>query len=365
MEDTPQSDLSAVEGQAKFRSKRPLLKFALRAVVTLAAIVYLIRKIDWADFLTGFTSSDPTWLVLALVAFGAAYLLAAARWWYLLRVQLIRIPMSTVVAVTFIGQFFNSFMLGAVGGDVVRSVYILGYAPRQRTHATLSIILDRALGMFVLLFAAVLTLPFGLGGYPLTPQTKAILHSILLVFVGFVGLGVLFAVFPFRSTPQWIQQWWRRVPYHHVAELIVGGYRAHQSSPVDTCCAIGAAILVTLVVVVAGSWIAKGIHLDVPLVAMLQILTVAICIVSLPISIGGHGVREGVFLFMFSAYGVTQINSALGSSRAVLFSLIFYFLSAAWSIVGGVIYFFYKARPRINGTTDFEPTGARMEPVRK
>ena len=57
--------------------------------------------------------------------------------------------------------------------------------------------------------------------------------------------------------------------------------------------------------VLAGYSIALGIGLHVTYMQLLVIMTVAICVISLPISIGGHGVREGIFVLMFAAFGVS------------------------------------------------------------
>jgi uncharacterized membrane protein YbhN (UPF0104 family) len=75
------------------------------------------------------------WLVLACMLFGVTYMLAAVRWWFLMRVQKINVSLRVAAALTLIGQFYNSFMLGSIGGDIVKVVYLQKYAPRQKTHA--------------------------------------------------------------------------------------------------------------------------------------------------------------------------------------------------------------------------------------
>ena len=59
-------------------------------------------------------------------------LLAAVRWWFLLRVQSITLPLQAVTALTLIGQLFNTFMLGRLGGDIVKAMYLNKYAPDKR-----------------------------------------------------------------------------------------------------------------------------------------------------------------------------------------------------------------------------------------
>ena len=77
---------------------------------------------------------------------------------------------------------------------------------------------------------------------------------------------------------------------------------------------------------------------------MLVIITVVICVISLPISIGGHGVREGIFVIMFTAFGLIRLNqqSGAGQETAILFSLLFFAIPLVWSLVGGIVYLSFR-----------------------
>jgi glycosyltransferase 2 family protein len=103
-------------------------------------------------------------------------------------------------------------------------------------------------------------------------------------------------------------------------------------------------MVMTAVLVAAGYYIGIGIGLTATYTQMLVIMTVVICVISLPISIGGHGVREGIFVIMFTAFGVTSVNSQLGGVQetAILFSLLFFAIPLLWSLVGGIVYLIFR-----------------------
>jgi len=101
---------------------RRFWKIAARAAITLSILAYLVYKVDWRSLGSQVLRADPGWLLIACLLFGVVFFLAAMRWWLLLRVQDIVLPLSTITALTLIGQFFNTFMLGSVGGDVVKAV---------------------------------------------------------------------------------------------------------------------------------------------------------------------------------------------------------------------------------------------------
>jgi glycosyltransferase 2 family protein len=326
-----------------------------RVAVTLLTIGYLAFKIHWPELITLLARADFSWLMLACLLFGVNYVLAGIRWWFLMQVQEIRLPLRVVTALTFIGQFFNSFMLGAVGGDIIKAVYMQKYVPRQKTHATLSIIMDRVVGLFVLLCCSLLTLPWQLRSLVESHEGDLAVLGLLVLFGLMVGVAFALAFTPFHRAPNSIRVLWQRVPHRHVIELVVSGFRQHRTARKLTLRGLVAGVALTIVLVAAGYCVAIGIRLNVTYLQMLVIMTVVICVISLPISIGGHGVREGVFVIMFAAFGVIDVNrqTGVGQEPAVLFSLLFFTIPLFWSLIGGIVYLTFRhdyGRSGIAGT---------------
>src|SRR4051812_45386147 len=166
------------------------LGIALRGGITLAILAYLVYKIDWVQLARQLGQADHRWLLLASFFFGLTYLLAALRWWLLLRVQDIHLPLRVVGALTLIGQFFNTFMLGSVGGDLMRAIYVQRYAPGRRTHATLSVVMDRVLGLSVLLCGSLLALPWQMHAMMSTDKARAAIIGLMIV-LGLIVIGTI------------------------------------------------------------------------------------------------------------------------------------------------------------------------------
>jgi glycosyltransferase 2 family protein len=316
---------------------RRWLWLALRALVTVGIVAFLFYKIEWEQLVAKMREADYRWLALACACFGASAMFGAVRWWFLLRIQSIVLPLRIVAILTLIGQFFNSFMFGAVGGDVVKALYLYRYAPGQKTHATLSVLIDRALGLFILLCGSLAVLPWQLRTLHGTEAANAALVALIVVFaVMIAGASALFFT-PFHRAPASLQRLWKRVPHHRIAELLVSGFRQHGRTPGLTLGSVAAAVAVTLVLIAGGYCIARGIGLPVGYLELLVIITVAICVTSLPISIGGHGVREGIFVLMFAAFGAIVLDRG-GTETAILFSVLFFAIPLVWSLAGGVLY---------------------------
>ena len=59
------------------------------------------------------------------LSLGCAFLLQTERWRRLLRVQEINLGWWRTLRVYLIGAFFNLFLLGATGGDIVKIYYAM------------------------------------------------------------------------------------------------------------------------------------------------------------------------------------------------------------------------------------------------
>ena len=315
-----------------------------RGVITLLVIAYLVFKVNWHDLVTQLIKADFVWLLLACLLFGVIYILAGIRWWFLMQVQNIVLPMRVAVALTFIGQFFNSFLLGAVGGDILKFFYMQKYAPHQKIHATLSIVMDRVLGLFILLCGSLLVMPWQVEWLTRNENVNFVVVGLFVLFGLFCFAAVTIAITPFHRAPPALRNIWNKVPRRQMIEHVMSGFRQHGIAHNLTLASLAVGTALTLALVEAGCFIAIGIGLNITYMQMLIILTVVICVISLPISIGGHGVREGIFVLMFAAFGVINIDPQTGSGQepAVLFSLLFFAIPLIWSLVGGVVYLTFR-----------------------
>jgi hypothetical protein len=108
-------------------------------------------------FASSFRRTRPSVLAAAIAGFLVAFFIMAVRWWFLLRLQDIHLPLWESVRLTFLGLFFNMVVPGTVGGDVVKAYYVSKHTPGKPAAALLSIFVDRVLGLTELtLMAAVM-----------------------------------------------------------------------------------------------------------------------------------------------------------------------------------------------------------------
>ena len=97
------------------------------------------------------------WLAGAALLMVGAAALQIFRWYLLVRALDLPFSVRNAYRLSLVGIFYNTFIPGAVGGDLVKAYFIAHAHPERKSRAVASVIADRALGLFgLILFVAVL-----------------------------------------------------------------------------------------------------------------------------------------------------------------------------------------------------------------
>ena len=130
------------------------------------------------------------YLLLALVIAIASTLLTFVRWYVLVRAVELPFRMIDALRLGFIGLFFNTFMPGSVGGDVIKAA-VLAREQNRRTVAVATVIMDRAIALWALIwFVALLGAVFWLSGLLVGQGAKPCRTIVTIAWV-IVGLSML------------------------------------------------------------------------------------------------------------------------------------------------------------------------------
>ena len=95
--------------------------------------------------------ADRSYLFAAVFIFPLTYLITSLRWHLLLRAIGIHIGAARAFVINMVGAFYNTFMPGSTGGDVLKAYYAAKLAPEHRTRAVMSVIVDRVIGLLALI----------------------------------------------------------------------------------------------------------------------------------------------------------------------------------------------------------------------
>jgi len=302
----------------------------IRIGITAAVLGFLATKVNWPNLAHRFASAHPVWLTAALFVTLGSICLCGTRFYFLLRLQNIPLSYFRTLHLTFVGFFFNLFLIGSTGGDAVRLFYLLRWFPHKKARATLSILLDRVFGVAALFGLALLFLP-GASARLQADPTFAPLAS-ALPWLGPLGafllvLGFLLPTFlPNIPLPQ-------KLPGRAVLIDLLHGLRATMHGGWNTVALILVSIGVHLLSFAGATLLARALDLPINYSLAGLILVLIFSASALPISVSGHGVREGVMVFLFLHLGL-----GADPESAIAYSVLIYGLGLFWSLWGGLAY---------------------------
>jgi hypothetical protein len=92
----------------------------------------------------------PLYLLLAVALLPISFLITSVRWHMLLEAQDIHMGQGRAFVLNMVGSFYNSFMPGSTGGDLVKAYYAAKHTT-HRTRAVMTVIIDRILGLLALI----------------------------------------------------------------------------------------------------------------------------------------------------------------------------------------------------------------------
>jgi len=302
---------------------RSLLISLARIAISAALLAWILSQAGLAQLVAAARGANLRLYLLALALSFLGLVIRSFRWQTLLNAVGARVPFRRVVYLYFIGAFFNTFLPTGFGGDVIRVLEIGAGATSEQAAGTA--LVDRLTGFIVLFLLALVTLPFS---YRLLPPNLALLIGLLAAAV-LLGSLLLFEGRLLRRITVWLPR----------SASLAGDAWIGKTYAVITACGrrgILAALLWSLAfniqLIISNVLVARAFGVGVSAWVFFMFVPVTTAALLVPISIGGLGVREGLYVTLFGQLGV-------GTAAALALSLATYSLDFVTGLAGGVIYF--------------------------
>jgi len=293
---------------------------------------------------------QPWAFVAALAMAWAMIMLGVVRWRMILKAQGLSLPMGRATRISFVAQFFSSFLLGSVGGDMIKAYYAARETHHLKTEAVVTVFVDRMIGLWaMLLFAGIMMIPnVSLLKDLMKRSDRMETLGVILVILGMLAASTIILFLGFwggvsKRFPR-ARVLLRRMPKGDMIERSIDACRYFGKKPALLLRCLVLSLIVNVIVVLQFAVLGKGLGLDIPTLALSVIVPSIICISALPITPGGLGLRENLCVFMLGGVGV------LGTS-ALCLSLLAFATILFWSIVGGAVYLGLKDREHLDEVT--------------
>jgi glycosyltransferase 2 family protein len=296
--------------------RRAWLWRGLQLVATVAAFAYVLSLVSMKTLFEALVRVPFGIFVAAALITIIALVIGALRWWLLFRAfGAPRLPeLVTLVRYYFVGFFYNTYLPGGVGGDLVRALASRrAWGAEHAATAGIAIVfVDRVLGLAGLL-GVVSLVSFV---HPLPVLGSSVLPGVL----GLAGVALcLFALSSARwlalRAPAWLGRLLERLPV--------------ASRWLPLMAAGGLSFLTQLLPAISGYLLLRTLAPDTHLLDSLAIVPIAAASAFLPITVSGAGVREALFVKLYASVGVP-------ASAALAASLLLWCSQACVAAVGGL-----------------------------
>jgi uncharacterized membrane protein YbhN (UPF0104 family) len=293
----------------------------VRVLVSVGALGFLFWKIGLGETLAALRRADLRYLLVAFLLFVLSLGIRAYRWLVLIRGLDPRVPFGRLLRLYFVGQFFNTFLPSAFGGDVVRALELTQDTDTSAAIGT--VLLDRMTGLLVLFVMGLAALPF----YAARMEPWLVGPLIGVAGGGLVVGALVLEGQLLRRLTRWLPASLSLTGHGVLAKVYAAvtgcGWRAVMG-------AFGVSVVFNLVNVVINWLCGQAVGVGVGLGYFFAV-TPLLAVSGLVPSIGGWGVREAVSTALFAPTGAgANVAAALGMAVGIV--------TLATGLVGGCVY---------------------------
>ena len=285
-------------------------------------LLYLVLKDHGKNFLKIIQLIEYKYLLLIILLSIFQYIISAYRWAYISRFSNLNISFSYSLKFYYISSFLNNILPGGVVGDIYR-IY---HSSEKKAFFELgksfqSVFFERLSGQVVLFITFIISLTIY---FFINEKYTAFMYLFLLVFFSFLILKILFG---------------KRIK-NFISNNIMGkNFYLIFSGPIFWN-HIFYSFLVVITYILIYIISALSLNLTIDYFAFFVFSPIILFSMTLPISIGGWGVREGTALLVSFLLG-------LSASASISVSIIYGLLNLICSIPGLFLIFLSFKKSRV------------------
>ncbi len=280
-----------------------ILSFVFRSGLAIGLIAYLIFSgaIDWS-FVPGLIRSWP-FTLLACCGFFIVMMLMALRLQVLIHAHGLVLPYFSSFRLTFIGQFFNTYLPGANGGDLVKIYYASKGNPGRRTEIITIFVFDRIIGMFSLFCMPLLLAPFFYSTIQSSTVLQGLMSITLVVSLGMIVCTILSMIMDVERGRFFV--WlYNFLPKGEIIKRILLTMHSYRKNSKSVLYAAFLSLLTQSVAIVAMLLLAKAAIVTGADTRMSLLIPMGFLATALPVTPGGIGVGEAALDGLFKLFSL-------------------------------------------------------------
>lgn len=304
----------------------------LKLILSLLIITWLVNsgKLNFNAIKALFLSS---WIFYAPLLILSNLFFLSERWRVLIFTQDIFATRWQIFRLSMIGNFFNLAMPGGVGGDLIKAFYFAKHFPQRKTVAATGVLIDRILGLYAMMFMAILAMIFDLEHIRSVPNLHRLFVLLISLFSA-TSIGLFFLFSKNQTIQKTIILILKSLPFgqnlFHVYESF-NKYGTHFSEMIRVISLSFIAQLFSILFLYITASEISGNQMN--LLMFFYIAPIGFMATAIPISPAGIGIGQAAFFYLYNLY--TNSNSDIGATMITAFQVVQF----CWSLLGSYFYF--------------------------
>ncbi|MGA2233023.1 MAG: lysylphosphatidylglycerol synthase transmembrane domain-containing protein [Tepidisphaeraceae bacterium] len=267
------------------------------------------------------------WYLLgAILIFPLNFLITSIRWHELLKALDIRLAMTRTVTLNMVGCFYNTFMPGSTGGDLLKAYYVAKQT-HHRMRAVMSVLVDRVIGLLALIILGGIMATYAAIHWHIHQAATVAVGSAVIILGTVVSLTVFYS--PLLSRITGLNFLMRRLPMQARVAKAVETMHLYGRRPGLAAGALLISFPVHIVVILSAWMAGTAFGLSIPWYFYWTVVPVTVLAGSIPISPQGAGVMEYFAILLLSPLGCTV-------AEAVALTMSIRLVQVIWNLTGGI-----------------------------
>ncbi len=304
-------------------------KLIAKILISVILMGFLLHYTGLESTLARLSEANLWYIPVGIAFYLVAQLFSSYRWQFLSAALDFKFSLREFYDYYLIGMFFNLFLPGAIGGDMLRMFYLAKRANRRKREALLTLLAERGVGLVALLIlTSLVCLTPALQAVdlkiPIQLPTLPVLHFDLRFLLLGLSSGMLMGYLGLWVLP--MDRLIARIP----KLALLGQAKVYWANVGLLAKSVALSLFVHAMMVGMHLLIAQALNVHVDPLYMTVVYGVVSLASVLPIAFNGFGVREGTYLLLLTKTGLT-------ADTAMAFAFYWVIISTLTSLLGGLV----------------------------
>lgn len=290
------------------------MKIFFKLLISVALLSLVFRYVHFKDVSNLVFSYTPQVLIEVIILQFLALTVATLKWQVFLQEH----SFKKLFRFTLVGQFYSLILPGQLLGEMAKA-YRLSNGEEGKARLVASVAMDKITGIAGLLFVAVVGM--------VCTKTELLGNWEIVIILALVAVLAGIFSFRFESVGSLIAKY---LPFQRSLTPFINAYHEYAKDTTLIVRTVFFGILFQLIAIWVTMTLAYSLSINISLFDWFWIFSLVSVATFIPVTIGGLGVREGVFVGLLGFFAVPP-------AEAVVLSLSIFALQALAGSVGGIL----------------------------